>query len=400
MPLAVLGLMQARDRRSLRPLSLAAFWTVWQFYCSIYIGYFLVLLLVALVLAQALCATAGPVAGLRSWPRSVARAWAAQPRHDRLAFVATMAVAGAAMAALFKPHGLAGHVYGFHRPWWEVASMLPRPVSYLLSTNSRLWPATSRWFADLPLPWEHALFLGIAPFVVAGTSVILRLTKRTRFDRLAFTVALAWLMLIAGTLYLDGFTLYRPIAALPGVDAIRAMTRIVLVMLFPAGIVVASSIDAILAARLPGWLRAGTVGAFAGLLMFEASFIQPVTVSKQVLRDRIGTIEALLPAHLPEAPILLLGPMHGTIDDERQLDAMLFAQERGWPTINGYSGNWPPFYVSPTDCVDGIADLTRGLEFFKRAPEREAMAKRILPLGYAACPDPSAVAGSPSSSSP
>ena len=166
------------------------------------------------------------------------------------------------------------------------------------------------------------------------------------------------------------------------------MTRIIVVMLFPAGVVMASSVDAILTARLARWVRVGMISLIAGLLIVESSMIGNSTESKRTLRERMDSVAALLPSHIPEAPILLLGPTAGSTGDERQLDAMMFAQERGWSTVNGYSGNEPPGYRRATQCEDGIDDLARGLKFFGRDWKQDAIAGRVMALGYPACPDP------------
>ena len=99
-------------------------------------------------------------------------------------------------------------------------------------------------------------------------------------------------------------------------------------------------------------------------------------------------VAALLPAKLPEAPILLLGIRNGSTDDEAQLDAMMFAQDRGWSTLNGYSGNQPPDYTLALNCQDGIDDLAHLLDFQSRSPERMEMARRVVALGYSSCLDP------------
>ena len=69
--------------------------------------------------------------------------------------------------------------------------------------------------------------------------------------------ALAIVLLVLLTLWVDGHSVYRVLAWLPGVNAIRAVTRIIMILMFPCGILLAGSVNAIRGARLPGWTRLG-----------------------------------------------------------------------------------------------------------------------------------------------
>jgi hypothetical protein len=72
-PLAILALVRFERSRRLEYLLATGFWTVWQFYCTIYIGYFLCLLLGAFAVASAVHrAGATP---LSYWPRLMLVAW-------------------------------------------------------------------------------------------------------------------------------------------------------------------------------------------------------------------------------------------------------------------------------------------------------------------------------------
>jgi hypothetical protein len=83
----------------------------------------------------------------------------------------------------------------------------------------------------------------------------------------------------------------------------------------------------------------------------------------------------------------LLAPTEGINLDGRQVDAMMFAQERGWPTINGYSGNLPPGYIQPVTCRDGFEDLAAGLAFFGNPASLPTEARRVVAVGFGACPE-------------
>ncbi len=252
-PLAVLALENFSSREQLSQLSLVGFWTVWQFYCSIYIGYFLLLLLAALAFGHAVCRGGGLVPAVRASGAKVARLWTRSTMHAKAAFLLVSPLLAASLVLLWKPYLDVNHLYGFHRQWFEVASMLPRPASYLLANNSPIWPSSGWPFGALPMRHEHAMFIGIAPLLTAAVAVSLRWANHAKFDALFAPTAIASLLLVLMTLWVDGYSVYRIVALLPGVNAICGVTRIITVLLFPCGIMLASSLDAIAGARLPFW---------------------------------------------------------------------------------------------------------------------------------------------------
>jgi hypothetical protein len=70
-----------------------------------------------------------------------------------------------------------------------------------------------------------------------------------------------------------------------------------------------------------------------------------------------------------------------------EIDAMIVAQERGWPVFNGYSGNTPPGYGVSNRC----AQLPRRILFFMEFNHQETeqfyldMIQRAVPLGFDDC---------------
>jgi hypothetical protein len=392
-PLAVLALEEFRSRRELLQLTLCAFWTTWQLYCSIYTGYFLTLVLFAFILGHILCHTGGPISGIRSVLAVARLLWLRTTAPAKAAFLLSMAVLAAAIVLLCLPYFEVSRLYGFRRGWSEISEMLPRPASYLLANNSRFWPNYGPLFDRLPMRQEHAMFIGIAPFMAVVIAVALRLTARVRWDRLFVPTALAIVLLMLLTLSVDGHSAYRVLVRLPGANAIRAVTRIITILLFPWGMLLASSLDTIIAARLPAWVRSGTVALIGGLVVFEASYITHYMLSKQEWQARMEAVAAEMPPVIPQAPILLLAPKPGEqYLWPRELDAMLFAQDHGWRTLNGYSGNTPPEYGTMSDCQDAARALVTGIWFRDRysgqSEQRyDALASQVITVGFPPCDD-------------
>jgi hypothetical protein len=294
------------------------------------------------------------------------------------------------MILLCVPYLEVSRLYGFQRPWSEIATMLPRPVSYLLAGNSRFFPSTGALFDGLPMRHEHAMFVGIAPFLAIAATVTLRVGRRATWDRLAAPAALAVMLLVLLTLSVDGSSAYRALAWLPGVNAIRGITRIILVLLFPCGLLVASSVDAIRAARVPGWVRLGTLAVIGVLLIFENSYITHYATSERDWRARMAAIAAELPPTVPEAPILLLPPKPSEtvpLPWPHELDAMLFAQDHGWRTLNGYSSNFPPGHQLVGQCYDAARLIATALVFLRSDSKQryDAITRDVVMVGYPPC---------------
>ena len=138
-------------------------------------------------------------------------------------------------------HTHTAHDYKFHRAWSEIASMLPRPVSYLLMAPLPYWaPVSWALAAAVPVPWEHNLFIGLGAlgFFVVGLLAVARNSGAALGVVPARAMALS--ILVVALLTLDfghRFALYRPLAALPGFSAIRAVSRVGVVLAFPAAVI-------------------------------------------------------------------------------------------------------------------------------------------------------------------
>jgi len=86
------------------------------------------------------------------------------------------------------------------------------------------------------------------------------------------------------------------------------------------------------------------------LLVSESIFFSHIVFYKKEAQARIEILQQEIPSTIPKDPILYVawdkeGPFW-----ETEIDAMLLAQELGWPTLNGFSGNFPPGYSTPSSC--------------------------------------------------
>jgi len=392
-PLAVLALEDFRARKQLYQLALVAFWTAWQFYCSIYIGYFLVLLLICIMVGHILCYKGNPLRSIRALALEMTRLWSGSGISTRVAVLLITMALGALMVLLLLPYAEVSRLYRFQRQWAEIAYMLPRPASYLLASNSRIWPSTGPLFNALPMRHEHAMFVGAAPLLAIAVAVVLCLIDKARLGGLFAPITVAVILLILLTLFIKGHSAYSLLALLPGADAIRAVTRIITVLLFALAILFAASLDAIAEARLTAPLRWATVAFLGVLLMFENSYIVHRFTMKRDWQAQMTTLAAQIPDTIPQSPILLLSPKPADPAPWiRELDAMLFAQDHGWRTVNGYSGNSPPRPELTGGCQDAAVALVSGLTFLGRSTEKDylELLHHLLMVGYPPC-DPAAL---------
>ena len=104
-------------------------------------------------------------------------------------------------------------------------------------------------------------------------------------DAFARACLLTLLVLIGLTLMVADHSLYLWLLKLPGVDAIRAVSRIILVMLFPISGLVAAGVDRLL--RLTAsrglWFQASLLVAIIFFLSIESVYYQPHQAAGSVL---------------------------------------------------------------------------------------------------------------------
>jgi hypothetical protein len=352
------------ERRRLADLARVAFFTVWQFYCSIYLGLFLVYLLAALTIA--ILVVRRPLA----WPP-----WRAQWAAGTVVLLCALA-----LAYLVGSYFVVQQRYGLdaQRSIEYVSEMLPRPWSYLIADGS--WLVS--WFgliADVPARVEHQLFIGFG----AVALIVAAWRGRAAAPELTKVMLIALALLVAGTMWIADFSLYYLINWLPGIRGIRAVSRIILIMLVPLSVLVALGADAV-------WrrfaLRARTAApAFAVVVALVV--VEPLTGDMRgtpiaAWRARLEAVKALLPPDLPKDAILLVRSNSRRYADlfYTEVDGMLLGQELGYPVLNGYSGFYPPGYrIRPCPPAE---------ERYRGARISADYARRVVALDLGSCPAP------------
>ena len=148
---------------------------------------------------------------------------------------------------IILPYYRVSQMHGTHE-WETVISMLPSIRSYFsASPNSWIWNILAN--TDISLFWEHYLFIGSIPILLMIFSVVILIRKilvssLTKFDILASASLLVMLFsIIIFTKFGNNFSLYFFLYKIPGVGAIRAVTRFFLVLLIFNSLVIAHSTE-------------------------------------------------------------------------------------------------------------------------------------------------------------
>uniref|UniRef100_C6E5V4 Glycosyltransferase RgtA/B/C/D-like domain-containing protein n=1 Tax=Geobacter sp. (strain M21) TaxID=443144 RepID=C6E5V4_GEOSM len=336
-PLAFYFVLRFLQQKRNRDLAAACACVVMQFYCVIYIGYFLSLGL-AFFFASYL---------ILAWDRMEIRAilWGSRKEFSERALA--LVGSGAALMPLMYPYYLRS-IYSEPISWDVISSMLPRAYSYFYTFNeSLMWSWLSGLGNALPMAHEHRLFVGLLPLLALMLPPLLWI--RSPDWRLTLMGKLFLLTLLGTTLftfYVDGVSLYRLIYWAPGVNAIRAPVRIILMQSFLVAVMVAlaTTFMASLLKDRPEWAKIILAGALLILMVCDQGLVRTYKLSydKSAAQSRARALEELVLARDPKAKLFLYLPSNPLEERaERNLDAMLAAQHMGIYTVNGHSGYEP-----------------------------------------------------------
>jgi hypothetical protein len=384
--LALTFFVEFLDRKDWASLTLSAAWLVWQFYCGIYMGFFCLLLLGG----AAICYVGFEAVNVGLSAKRLAipfvATWQDQTQKRKLIIAGTAAASLAAMLLLFYPYAQVSHLYGAERSWAEIATMLPRPQSYLLSDASYLWSAPkSGLFAALPMRHEHQMFVGLVPLLLAFFGLLHGVRSADSRAVVIFAGSLAFVIIM--TLYVKGVSLWYLLHALPLASAIRAVTRLDQAVLFPIAYLGAVAIDE-LRSRAPWGAKVVWIIVLPPLVLEFSATSMPRS-AKAAWRQRLADVEKVFPKDVSKESVVFLAQRRGPAYAD-ELDAMWVALISGSKTINGYSGLFPPG-ASPVfggDCSELPKRLVSYLQFIGRSDDvigYRNLIHRATPIGFTGC---------------
>lgn len=379
-PMAYLYFLQFMRERRMDQLARAAAWGALQFFCSIYLGVFMAYLLAATALAMRLPS----LRPLRSTTTSAPET----TRARKVALLIALACALATAALLLQYH-LISRSYGFRPSVSDLISMLPRPQSYLIADAVGAYGWMTSMVQGIPVRHEHQLFMGFVPLLLSLWAIVMLRSTVTAPHRLLLKQCLVTLaILVVLTLCIGNVSLYRIAMLLPGVSSIRAVTRIVLVMLLPLAIMAAIGVAHLQRMRGLCWFLPGLIIL---ALSMETLAYRPNRTSIAQWHDRSAPLsDALAGEKLPGNSVLYVSGRASEPFYMTEIDAMVFAQDRKMATLNGYSGNAPPGYVPPFPCTSPTVRI-RSLKpaiLVKRDITPEALLARTRWISFDKCQKP------------
>jgi hypothetical protein len=296
---------------------------VLQFYASFYLGWFFAFGLLIFFLAGLL---------LQESRRQILQV----VKGNYGMILASTLLAVAALSWMGWHYLLSSQITG-HRPWWEVASMIPRLTSWIdMGPDNWLHSWTRTWidFNSIPLEHEHRIGLGVLTGVIALAGLIK--IANTTWGRVT---ALTFLVIALAALDFFGWSPWKVVFDIfPGARAIRAVTRVSLLLLLFFSLGVAFFCEYF-----------GLSKVFLSILLIIIGVEQIQTTGyydKILVRDRIHQIAQKVPRDCQAFYYLPLQDNTRKSCDEHQIDAMWVQMVAQVPTINGFSGWHPPRWLT------------------------------------------------------
>ena len=381
-PLAFFSFTRYLGEKNPGYLAKTIFWVAVQFYCTIYLGVFLSYLLAAVLLAAIL---ATPKSFFKA--SAFKQTWFDWPNIGAglLGCLSILAV-----VLLLLKYRSVNVVYGFGSADFETTYMLPRLSSYLLAD----YVEVSRWFGQQfaePIPpsyrHEHQLFFGFGVWVLVLMGTVL--AWRYRAQQLGKIASVSFALLVILTIDISGSSLYWWILKIPGLSAVRAVSRIGMILLLPIAILVAIMVDHFVKSA---WYpirryRLALLVFSAVAVTYETTAYRPYHYPIQAWYDRQIRLQKLIEQPLQPGEILYVtNAANDPWDTVAEIDAMIYAQDHRVPTLNGYSGRSPPRLRPNHPCVSFESRLQSYFDFANISRQaQDDYIKRVRVISPEAC---------------
>ena len=398
LPLSIVFFCEFLNVKSWRFLVFSAAWLVWQFYAGVYMGFFTLLLIATMILAYGVMVRVKDKISLRNILNPFWGSWQGQSNKQKLIYLGAVAFLLLLLCLLFYPYLQVSHLYGVKRSWAEIATMLPRPQSYLLSDASFLWSTLdSPIFSNIPMRHEHQMFMGAVPLFLALVGFLVGCRSKQGETFYLMTGMLVFAIVL--TIYVGGYSFWYFLHKLPLASAIRVMTRLDQAILFPIAYLSMVAVD-YLKLRF-SWGATVILMFVLPLLIFEFSMVSMAMSPKASWRQRLKDLESITPPNFPRDGVFFFAQRFGPFYAD-ELDAMWASLAYGVKTMNGYSGIFPPGsgyeLEYGADCSVIPRRVLSYLSFNHQLGDSEAyraLMSRIVPIGFEGC-DPAWVLAPPS----
>ena len=381
LPLALTFLVFFLKDKEPRNFIIFLSWLVWQFYCSIYMGFF-TLVMGFVLFGSYLFIYRKPNRSLSELMLTV------REMFKKFSFVHIFLtiLLFTTLLLLFYPYIQVSNLYGVRRHWGEIKSTLPRLQSYFLADTSIIWSMPNlKFFSKLPARHEHQMFFGLVPILLALYGFFMctdQQKKRYEFPLVTSLIPVLFLL----TLSIGGFSLWNFFYKLPLFSAIRGISRIDQAMLFPLGYLAMAAVNKI--ETKPNGLKFIWL-AIIPLMLIEFSFVNMPTSPKSDWRARILKLEQIFPKDIPKDNVVFLGPRGGPFYAD-ELDVMWVSLTNHVKTMNGYSGIYPPNYSM--DYGVACSEIPKRVEAYvkfsgteEHAAKYKELIQKVIPVGFVGC---------------
>jgi hypothetical protein len=277
-----------------------------------------------------------------------------------------------ALLPLAIPYSRTQREFGLRR-WEDIIPMLPRWQSYLHAPMSYLWGNILQAGKHLPMASEHLIFPGALTCVAALIFMYLASQKKLSENQTAVGLAMLGAFLSIGlvTLYVSGYSLYWFVwKFLPGAAAIRAVSRYMLVGIYPLAFIFGALLSWCAMNRKrfgPAWMMT-QAGVTATLLFAVVDQAAPFpSTTKSECRRRVVALKEAVErkrGNDEHFRVLWVNQDHGAYAYLQNLDAMLVGQELNLEVVNGFSGLAPMDY--PTEMMLSEPDCRAALTAWLR----------------------------------
>ncbi|HVO85386.1 MAG TPA: hypothetical protein VMU60_13260 [Syntrophobacteria bacterium] len=312
---------------------------VMQFYCSIYLGFFLCLCLLLFFLAY----------GVFNIPALEQEPCVAFTLKKVSTVFLILSISLLALLPLLIPYYRRSIVSGVNS-WEIIVSLLPTLRTYFYPHEGTImWDWLIPTIVNYQYPCEHQLFAGMLPWLAIIVVIILfAYNQNDGILRTGIVILLTLVFAIILTINIDGFTFYKLVTLLPGAKSIRGVSRIILVDLFLFSVLVGTAVTKIVQLLGKRYYAKMTFALCITLLLMIDVSVKPAYLPrylKAASQERSRAVEGMVLKKNSRAGILVYMPEKCYYPPNIiQLDAMLAAQSLNMATVNGFSARSPKGY--------------------------------------------------------
>jgi hypothetical protein len=379
-PLAVLFLQRYLETRNPLQGALMVLFVCLQAAATFYLGIFLILLMAGWTFGWLILKHQETKRSLAGLLKSLLPSMEGR-RENLMAFLILVFGCFILIVSIW-PNLEASHLYGFKRGLDEIKIGLPLPASFFQASHSNIWWPDHNKLPSLPLWWEQNLFPGLLMLLAVLMSFRGSSWASTP---VVFVCRTSLTLMLVTTLSVFGHSLYYLLAKAPGFDAIRAICRVILTMVFPGALIAGAFVEGLANQSRRRWMGGIMVAGAMIFSIYEASNITHQRDERKIWASRVKTLEKeLLEAHkgpFKASNLLVFTYPEKSLPEwwefQQEIDAMLLSQKLGITTLNGYSGNLPRGWkrsCTTDDLLENIAAaqkfrITHGLPVAKITSE-------------------------------